>query len=788
MAKMVAENKPASLAPAWSRAFAVALGSLSLILGLGSYNPADPSFSSFSSDWQAPKNVLGYLGSWGSDILFQLLGFNAWVAPGLLVVALLRWLWTDQKDEKSILDTRWLIGWSFLTLAGALCLDLLNITKSDEAIFPPQGLLGIGLGAISKPLFGRVGSFLVVGALCWGFVLVWWNSLPTILGLWALDKLQRIKGFFETSAPLKNFNQQKITKGLGGIYKIFSRFQTRIFQKNKGAEKSSDLVEATDASITNFSTGEPSFGQAQTDAHKVSIASPVIRDTISDQPQQAKTPHQSINFSKPNPTKASANPIQWSLPPIHLLEAPKKKLKGPTKEQLLETARKITQALKSFEVEGEVVEISPGPIITMYEFQPASGVRVQKIIATATDLAMNLGVGSVRIVAPIPGKSVAGIEVPNPDKEDILLRDVYESTLDRARSMRLPLVLGKDGEGRPICEDLSRMPHLLIGGATSMGKSVFVNSILTGLLCRFSPENLRLVIVDPKLVEFKIFEDIPHLLLPIVNDPNDASQALKWAVSETKRRYLVMQKYAAKNLEAYNQKISEIKASKNNPNPGEELEVFPYIVIIIDELAELMLTAKRDVEQSIVRLTQLARAAGLHLVMSTQRPSADVVTGLIKSNCPSRAALRVASSSDSRIILDCTGAEQLLGRGDMFFTNTGPMGLRRLQSCYVSDGEIEKVCNHWRDQGEPSYKDDILAPEISDDLDQDRGSNAGELDSLYGDVLDFAKEKGKISTSLIQRRFQIGYTRAARIMEQLESRGIVGEQLAAGKPREVISP
>jgi len=287
---------------------------------------------------------------------------------------------------------------------------------------------------------------------------------------------------------------------------------------------------------------------------------------------------------------------------------------------------------------------------------------------------------------------------------------------------------------------------------------------------------LKLIVVDPKLVEFKVFEDIPHLLLPIVNDPADASQALKWAVAETKRRYLEMQKISAKNLEAYNKKIDE--------GALEDGERMPYIVIVIDELAELMLTAKKDVEQSIVRLSQLARAAGIHLIMATQRPSADVVTGLIKSNCPSRASLRVASASDSRIILDCSGAEQLLGRGDMFFTNAGPMGLKRMQGCYVSDEEIERICDFWREQGEPSYREEILNPE--DDLLAKIDGDSEDVDKLFSEVMEFAREKGKISTSLIQRRFQIGYTRAARIMDQLEERGIVAEASSAGKPRDVI--
>jgi S-DNA-T family DNA segregation ATPase FtsK/SpoIIIE len=758
--KIVSMPSIKSRAPNSSKGFSKALGlcllTITLVLSLGAYHPEDPSFSSFSTTWRAPQNVLGYLGSWVSDILFQVFGWSAWLIPALVATALVRWLASETPRQPILLGKRW---WAALTLSlSAICLltELINFENALQS-FPPQGVLGILLGSITKPFFGVVGSYLFSLGLIWAFCLVWWEELPEIFIEACLRAYSRLSANSEKLPKIafrSHFFQNLMNSAVNSL---------KVFQKNPISQKIKD---------------EPKIA-----AEPEKLVSPVQLDFT--QP----IIRQHSNKSETEPKRASAvsanktsGPTNWTLPPLSLLELSKKKIKGPSHDQLLETARKLTHALKSFEVDGEVVEITPGPIITMYEFQPAPGVRIQKIISTSTDLAMALGAPSVRIVAPIPGKSVAGIEVPNLDKEDILLRDVYDQTQEKAKAMRLPLVLGKDGEGKPMCEDLSRMPHLLIGGATSMGKSVLVNSLLTSLLCRFTPESLRLVIVDPKLVEFKAFEDIPHLLLPIVNDPQDASQALKWAVAETKRRYVVMQKYSAKNLEAYNQKIT---SPEFKPLDSEIPEKFPYIVIIIDELAELMLTAKKDVEQSIVRLTQLARAAGLHLIMSTQRPSADVVTGLIKSNCPSRAALRVASSSDSRIILDCTGAEQLLGRGDMFFTNTGPMGLRRLQSCFVSDPEIEKVCSFWRDQGEPEYKDEILAPE-PDALDLLNSDTEG-VDSLYSDVLGFAREKGKISTSLIQRRFQIGYSRAARIMEQLEARGIVGEQQAAGKPRDVIA-
>jgi S-DNA-T family DNA segregation ATPase FtsK/SpoIIIE len=726
------------------------LAAVALTLALGSFNSNDPSFSTFSSKWAAPKNVLGYIGSWTSDSLFQVLGFSAWALPMLMFVGLLRWLFLAPRP-KEILPARFWIGLGLLLVGLGTGLDLLA-PKIPNLSFMPQGLLGMATSALLQPIFGRVGTYLLVAALVWAFCLVWWDELPS-------HCVRIASKPFLWGAPIVQSACTRLAAAPRKLYiDLHQRWLARRDLKIRGQE-------SLQQSASPMS--EPKIHvEGAPDSAPITSRSIPVRDAGLEQSAETSSERKS-KFAKP----ATPRPAHWSLPPINLLEPAKKRFKELSKAALQNTALKIEDALKSFEIEGHITEITPGPIITMYEFQPGPGVRVQKLMSASTDLAMTLGAPAVRIVAPIPGKSVAGIEVPNLDKEDIVLRDVFELTIDKARSQRLPLVLGKDSEGKPICEDLSRMPHLLIGGATSMGKSVLVNSILTSLLCRFSPDDLRLIIVDPKLVEFKIFEDIPHLLLPIVNETKDASQALKWAVAETKRRYLLMQKLAAKNIDGYNAK-----------SPEEKL---PYIVIIIDELAELMMTAKKDVEQSIVRLTQLARAAGLHLIMATQRPSADVVTGLIKSNCPSRAALRVASNADSRIILDTQGAEQLLGRGDMFFTSAGPMGLRRMQSCFVSDSEIERVANHWRAQGEPEYREEILA-ERNEDGSMHTQESSTDVDELYDQVLEFARDKGKISTSLIQRHFSIGYTRAARIMEQLEGRGVVGEPQAAGKPRDVI--
>ncbi|MBP7843822.1 MAG: DNA translocase FtsK 4TM domain-containing protein [Proteobacteria bacterium] len=741
---MASSSKGTRNSPAWARPVLFFIGALFLGLSLFSYNPQDPSLNTLSNQWQDPKNLLGIVGSWTADAFFQLFGHLAWVWPMLLATAVFRII-KNPSERLYVMGGRFWTSLSFLVGALTLFVSLLHFSNENRS-FPAEGLVGVTLAELSRSVVGVVGSYFFVVLLLWAFCFVWWEQLPQLVADTLLKGIDSAPDFIKKIIELTPLH-----KGGDGSPKITS---SEINTNTQNQEKKSVEVISTNTEST-FIEGTPLIRQKQQIAQK--------------QNQSAL------------PTTVTSSNRHWDLPPISLLEKPTKVARSVDKQELIETAKKISSALKSFDIQGEITEISPGPTITLYEFQPAPGVRVQKLMSVSTDLAMTLGAPAIRIVAPIPGKSVAGIEVPNDDKDDIVLRDVFETTLDKSARQKLPLVLGKDIEGHPIVEDLSRMPHLLIGGATNMGKSVLVNSILTGLLCRYTPDYLRLIIVDPKLVEFKIYEDIPHLLLPIVNDSGDASQALKWAVNETKRRYLEMQKLSAKNLETYNQRIIELQKSGKAEN--ENLQPYPYIVIIIDELAELMLTGKKDVEQSIVRLSQLARAAGIHLIMATQRPSADVVTGLIKSNCPSRAALRVASASDSRIILDSSGAELLLGKGDMFFTNTGPMGLRRMQGSFVSDTEVEKVCDFWRSQGEPEYKEEILQEQDSDEL---LAADEGQRDPLFKDVVHFAKEKGNISTSLIQRRFQIGYTRAARIMEQLENAGIVGESAAAGKPREVI--
>ena len=471
-------------------------------------------------------------------------------------------------------------------------------------------------------------------------------------------------------------------------------------------------------------------------------------------------------------------------------------------EQLREMAAQIEKTLRDFKVEGQIKDICPGPVITVFEFSPAAGVKISKIANLADDLAMALAALSVRIVAPIPGKGVVGIEVPNPTREIVYMKEIIaDKVFYENKKMALPMGLGKDTSGNPVVTDLAKMPHLLVAGATGSGKSVAVNTMITSLLYRNSPDDVRLIMVDPKMLEFSIYADIPHLLLPVVTDPKQATVALNWAVQEMERRYQLLADLNVRNIKGYNQKVEDLtlKAQQDmeegkedskailalglDANGKPEHEHMPYIVVIIDEFADLMMTASKDVETAVARLAQKARAAGLHLILATQRPSTDVITGLIKANFPTRIALRVTSKTDSRVILDSNGAENLLGNGDMLFVPPGSSYIQRVHGAYVSEKEIEKIVDFLKEQGEPRYNEQILAEEDEDDA----HSALAEMDrdEHYEDAVRLVAESKQASISMIQRKLRVGYNRAARMVEMMEMEGLVSPPDGC-RPREVI--
>ncbi len=462
------------------------------------------------------------------------------------------------------------------------------------------------------------------------------------------------------------------------------------------------------------------------------------------------------------------------------------------RESLIMNSRILEKKLADFGVTGRVVTVHPGPVITMYEFEPGAGVKVNRITNLSDDLALALRALSVRIIAPLPGKAVVGIEIPNPDRDVVYIRDLIDSESFRKSASKLTLALGKDIFGNPVEADLAKMPHLLVAGATGTGKSVFLNSLLCSILFRASPADLKLLLIDPKILELSIYEGIPHLIADVVTNPKRAAAALAGVVHKMEERYRAMAALGVRNISQFNARVDELLADGQTTlrlklRPGETeaqevaLERIPYIVVVIDELADLMVVSARDVEEALQRLAQMARAAGIHLVLATQRPSVDVLTGVIKANFPSRIAFQVASKIDSRTIMDQNGAEQLLGQGDMLFLPPGPSKLQRMHGAYVSEKEVAELVAFLRKQGAPQFDETLLKAKLESEEKDDRGEDA---DDLYDRAVAIVAETRNASISYIQRRLKVGYNRAARMIEQMENDGVVGPQVGA-KSREV---
>jgi S-DNA-T family DNA segregation ATPase FtsK/SpoIIIE len=458
----------------------------------------------------------------------------------------------------------------------------------------------------------------------------------------------------------------------------------------------------------------------------------------------------------------------YKLPPASLLDNTDRKEVKVDRESVQANARILEKKLKDYGIDGKVTEVRPGPVITMYEFEPAAGIKVSRISNLSDDLAMALSAVSIRIIAPIPGKSVVGIEVPNKVRQTIYLREIIESDDFAESKSCLALAIGKSIAGEPFAAELTKMPHLLVAGSTGSGKSVSLNTMICSILFKATPMEVRFLMIDLKMLELSFYEGIPHLLLPVVTNVKNAKAALRWLTDEMERRYSIMAEMGVRNIERYNQKV--VKG---------ETEPFPYIVVVIDELADLMMVSGREVEDHIARLAQMARASGIHLILATQRPSVDVLTGIIKANFPARISFQVSSKVDSRTILDTNGAESLLGYGDMLFQAPGIGRLQRIHGPFVSEGEIKRIVEFLKTQGAPCYQHEILEEKHEEDAE-----DAAD-DEKYREAVEFVTERGEASISMVQRRFRIGYNRAARIIERMEREGIVGPSTGI-KPREVL--
>lgn len=525
------------------------------------------------------------------------------------------------------------------------------------------------------------------------------------------------------------------------------------------------------------------------------VAQPKVIDEVTNQPTYPKGYGETLIHPLLQRQVTTEKPTT-PLPTLDLLDKAPVEVQQITEQEIRETSARLESELANFGVKATVEDVLVGPVVTRYEIQPAAGVKASKITNLASDIARGLMFKAIRITEVIPNKPYMGIETPNKYRETVWLRDVLDSDAFRYTKAILPMALGKDISGEPVVVDMAKMPHLLVAGQTGGGKSVGVNTMILSLLFKLTPEQVRFIMIDPKVVELSIYNDIPHLLTPVVTDMKKAANALRWAVEEMERRYLLVSHLQVRNIEGYNSKIDQATAM-NLPipdptwRPGDSMDKLPpplqklsYIVLIVDEFADLMMSAGKEVEEYIMRIAQKARAVGIHLILATQRPSTDVITGVIKANIPSRIAFTVASQIDSRTILDVGGAEALLGRGDMLYSGAGSPDIIRVHGAFMSDEEVQRIADNWRARGKPNYLDSIVESRV-DESDAKNDNNGGEVDPLFDEVVAYVIETGSVSISHLQRRFSLGFNRAARIVDQMEAQGIVSEPGKGGK-REVL--
>ncbi|NBW98377.1 DNA translocase FtsK [bacterium] len=743
------------------------VGATFTLMSLLSYSPTDPSWTTWSSQ-SSFANWMGRTGSIVSDILFQLFGIAAFLLVGLLV----RTAKHSSDENDIVLPRTWFLGLG--------CIFLVSLSALLEALIPrswlpwqmaSSGGLAGGLHlSLWKYFLGPLGAVLIsfVFTLATSIVLFRWKALTQLTLL------------------LKRIKWEAAQKGSSLAKELWACFLEKIKARLK---KSPPISSPTPLMPSPVSLAKASVATAPIVNQPEISTQPAPEDEEIFTLMSAYDPSENTgrtkipSFSDSKPKRKSSGPFQ--LPPGAMLTGKaESKLKPVDRNWYHDKATILVEKLKDFGVAGEVVHISPGPVITVYEFKPASGVKIKEIANLSDDLTLALSVLSVRIVAPIPGKPVVGIEIPSPHREMVFFKDLIQETPFYDDDIRIPIALGRLASGEPVTADLAAMPHLLVAGATGTGKSVFINTLISSLLFRFTPQQLKLILVDPKMVELSLYEGIPHLLLPVVVDSKKAALALRWAVDEMERRYTLMHQAGVRHIDGYNARVNEMK---NRGETEENIPTLPYIVVVIDEYADLMAVVPKDVELSIARLAQKARASGIHLVLATQRPSTDVVTGTIKANFPSRISFRVASSVDAKTILDRTGSERLLGQGDMLFHSAGFATLKRMQGAYISDADLNRMVDFLKAQGEPEYDEKILqAAEESE-------SGTGALDSgdsdegrLYDQAVRLVTEKGEASISLIQRHLRIGYNRAAMLMEQLEKEGVVAPSTGTSKRRTVL--
>ena len=737
-----------------------ALGLLFWLLAMLSYSGTDPAWStSGSGDGGIVHNWLGRSGALLADACYFGFGMSVWwlllIAGYTLGSSALRWVRGQSMEITSVRERmKWWAGVGLL-LAVSCMLEWSRLYRFED-LLPGHagGVLGyaLGLGAVRWLGFtgsGLIGIVLMVLALALVFRFSW-GSVAEKLGA-AIEAAVRL-------------NQQKREK-------IKDTAEGR-----KAAREREKVVEEVRQELDDVHQHEP-----------VLIITPTAAPAV---------PSERVLKERQKPLFQDTQMQDGHLPQIDLLDAAPVKQETVAPETLEMTSRLIEKKLKDFGVEVRVVQATPGPVVTRYEIEPATGVKGSQIVNLAKDLARSLSLVSIRVIETIPGKNYMALELPNAKRQSIRLSEVLGSQVYHEAKSLLTIGLGKDIEGKPVVADLAKMPHVLVAGTTGSGKSVGINAMILSLLYKADPKEVRLLMIDPKMLEMSVYEGIPHLLAPVVTDMKQAANGLNWCVAEMERRYKLMSKLGVRNLAGYNTKISEAKAKGESignpfsltPEQPEPLDRLPHIVIVIDELADLMMVVGKKIEELIARLAQKARAAGIHLILATQRPSVDVITGLIKANIPTRIAFQVSSKIDSRTVLDQMGAESLLGMGDMLYMASGTGLPIRVHGAFVSDDEVHRVVSYLKEQGEPDYIDGVLEAATSEEggVDGD-GEVGGERDPMYDQAVEIVLKDRKASISYVQRKLRIGYNRSANLQEQMEKAGLVSALTASGQ-REVLVP
>ena len=751
--------------------------SLFTIVSLATYSATDPSMNTSLSSQELVTNSGGLVGAYISDGLVQLFGSSSFFFP--MITLIIGWACVRRK-EFNHWPLRLVSGIFLLTGICALSAVLMNAGPVFKGYAEIGGLTGAVLGKFLVIWLSPVGATIFLITMIFA-------SLLAMTG-------KTVNSILEIVGKLVGTGIGKLLRLLNNLKLIVSEFVNTVRKSSLTVkEEPHNTVVPTEPLIIT----RPKLPGITTGSTQTPIIIPRKRKTI-------------VNFVVNENQPPVPENGDYQIPPVNLLNEPLPiEDSDEMKEEILISTSILERKLSDFGVEGKVIQVLPGPVITLYEFEPAPGIKVSRILALSDDLALAMRALSLRILAPVPGKPVVGIEIPNIRKEVVSFKEIITSKEFVESDSKLMMVIGKDNIGEPVVQDLATIPHLLMAGSTGAGKSVGLNAMICSILLNATPDEVKMIMIDPKMLELSIFDGIPHLIAPVVTNPKKAAAALSWAVDEMENRYKLMSKVGVRNITGFNVKMDsereeyemklkqwehdnknsvksdEIESEEESDKPTEPPEKLPYILIVIDELADLMMVASKGVEEALTRLAQMARASGIHLIVATQRPSVDVLTGIIKANFPSRISYKVTSRVDSRTILDSMGAEKLLGKGDMLFMPPGTHRLLRIHGAMVSDEEIQKIISFIKEQKKPTYKDQIFEVAVTD---KGKTKEAEDYDERYDEALAIVAKDRQASISYIQRRLRIGYNRAASIIEMMERDGVVGPSDGV-RPREIyVSP